>query len=196
MLWHTEAVGESSIISILIIAIGLSADCFAVAVSGGISMTRISSWQMLRVSLSFGLFQALMPVIGWIVGKTFVDLIASFDHWLAFALLVIIGGRMIYEAFHHDKSDRKKTDISKGFALLILSVATSIDALAVGLTFAFINVNILIASLIIGVVASTITWIGFHAGKLASSAMGKHAELAGGIILTGIGIRILLTHIL
>ncbi len=159
-------------------------------------MTRISSWQILRVSSSFGLFQAIMPVIGWIVGKTFVDLISSYDHWAAFALLLFIGGRMIFEAFNHDHDDRKKIDISRGFALLVLSVATSIDALAVGLTFAFIEVNIIIASLMIGAVAFGITWIGFHSGKIASNVIGKRAELIGGIILVTIGVRILLSHVL
>ena len=129
------------LISIFIIAVGLSADCFAVAFSGCIAMKSVSKKQVIIASLSFGAFQALMPVLGWLAGQTVVDLIADYDHWLAFGLLAFIGGKMIWESFRKDDQECK-TDITKGKTLLTLSIATSIDALAVGLTFAFLEVNI------------------------------------------------------
>ena len=136
-----------------------------------------------------------MPVLGWLAGRTFVNFIGGFDHWLAFGLLGFVGGKMIWESFHADKEE-KQTDVTKGFLLLTLSIATSIDALAVGLSFAFLKVNILTASLTIGVTAFVITIIGFIVGKKAGEFIGKRAELIGGLILVGIGVRILLTHLL
>ncbi len=183
-------------LSILIIAIGLSPDCFAVALSGSISMRTLSFLQVFRTSLAFGLFQALMPILGWLAGRTVVNLIAVYDHWVAFILLVVIGGRMIWESFHSKNSRVKGADITKGFLLLTLSVATSIDALAVGLTFAFLEVNITLASSIIGVVAFVVTSIGFLLGRKLGTLIGRRAETVGGVILIGIGLRILLYHIL
>jgi len=182
-------------LSVLVIAIGLSADCFAVAFSGSISMQRITPFQVTRTALSFGLFQAMMPVLGWLVGRTVVDAVASYDHWLAFVLLAFIGGKMIWESFRTEESCPAGTDITKGVTLLTLSVATSIDALAVGLTFAFLEVNITLASITIGVVAFLVTVIGFMAGRKAGKLMGKRAEAIGGLILIAIGLRILLTHL-
>ncbi len=182
-------------ISVLVIAISLSADCFAVAFSGSISMKRTNFVQVSRTSLSFGLFQALMPVLGWLAGRMIVDVIADYDHWLAFALLALIGGKMIWESFHAGNSRPAGTDITRGITLLTLSVATSIDALAVGLTFAFLEVNIVLASLTIGVITLAVTAIGFTTGRKAGRLMGKRAEAIGGLILIAIGLRILLTHL-
>ena len=182
--------------SILLIAIGLSADCFAVALGAGSAAKRVSLAQMLRVSLAFGLSQAVMPVLGWLAGRTLVDLISEYDHWVAFALLLIIGGRMIWESFHSKESEAADRDISKGVRLLALAVATSVDALAVGLGFAFLSVNIVVAVLTIGGVAFIITGVGFLVGRKASQLLGERAETVGGIILIGIGIRILLDHVL
>jgi putative Mn2+ efflux pump MntP len=182
--------------SILIIAIGLSADCFAVALSGSISKRVLSLAQVLRVSLSFGVFQALMPVLGWLVGRTVVEFISGYDHWLAFGLLTFVGGRMIWESFRSRDGRRGDTDISKGFLLLILSIATSIDALAVGLSFAFLEINIILASSTIGIIAFLVTAVGFVLGRKAGSLIGKRAETVGGVILVGIGLRIILEHIL
>ncbi len=182
-------------LSILFIAIGLSADCFAVALSGSISMRAVSYIQVLRTSLAFGAFQASMLVLGWLAGRTVVDFIADYDHWVAFILLVIVGGRMIWESFRPRDSHRK-TDITRGSLLLILSVATSIDALAVGLSFAFLKVNIALASSMIGAIAFTVTAVGFLSARKAGKLLGKRAELVGGMILIGIGFRILLSHIL
>jgi putative Mn2+ efflux pump MntP len=182
--------------SVLLIAVGLSADCFAVALGASTSAKGSSYLQMLRVSLAFGVSQAVMPVLGWLAGRTLVNLISDFDHWVAFTLLLIIGSRMIWESFHSKESEGPNRDISKGFTLLTLAVATSIDALAVGLSFAFLQVNIVMAVLTIGGVAFLITGVGFLAGRQAGQLLGERAETVGGIILIGIGIRILLTHLL
>ncbi len=185
-------------LSIFLIAIGLSADCFAVALSGGISQKNHSWLRRLRVSVSFGLFQAGMPVLGWLAGRTVVEFIADYDHWVAFVLLAIVSGRMLWGAFRpeHDQDKEKEIDITRGFMLLTLSIATSIDALAVGLSFSFLQVNIGVASLTIGVVAFLVTMIGFVVGKRVSKVIGKRAEALGGIILLAIAFRILLSHIL
>jgi putative Mn2+ efflux pump MntP len=187
---------NNDLISIFLIALGLSADCFAVALSGGVS-TRNHSWlKIMRVALSFGIFQALMPVIGWLVGRTVINFISGFDHWVAFALLAFVGGRMLYESFHHLKEEEKPIDISRGWMLITMSIASSIDTLAVGLSFVFADINVALASPIIGVVAVGITVIGFQVGKRASKLMGKRAETLGGLILIAIAIRILLSHLL
>ena len=187
---------NSDFLSVFFIALGLSADCFAVALSGGISNINHSWPRILRVSFSFGLFQALMPVLGWLAGRTVVEFIADYDHWVAFALLLIVSGRMLWESFRPERSQDKEVDITKGILLITLSIATSIDALAVGLSFAFLEVNITMASLTIGAVAFLVTTIGFVVGKRASQIIGKRAETLGGIILLAIAIRILLGHIL
>jgi putative Mn2+ efflux pump MntP len=186
----------SDLISLFLIALGLSADCFAVALSSGIS-TKSQSWmKALRVALSFGLFQALMPTIGWFVGRTVIDFISGFDHWIAFALLGFVGGRMIFESFHESEEENNSRDISRGWTLIVMSLATSIDALAVGLSLAFMDVSVALAAPVIGIVAFGITLLGFQTGKRAGKLMGKRAEIIGGVILIGIAIRILLSHIL
>jgi putative Mn2+ efflux pump MntP len=186
----------NDLVSIFLIALGLSADCFAVALSSGIS-TQNQSWRKaLRVALSFGLFQAIMPTIGWLVGRSVIDFISGFDHWVAFALLVFVGGRMLFESFHDSEGEKGTNDISRGWTLIVMSLATSIDALAVGLSFAFVDISIALASPIIGIVAMGITVLGFQLGKRAGKLMGKRAEIIGGLILIAIAIRILLSHIL
>jgi putative Mn2+ efflux pump MntP len=137
-----------------------------------------------------------MPVLGWLAGKTIVNYVAGYDHWLAFGLLVFVSGRMLWESFRPEHSREKEKDITKGISLLVLSVATSIDALAVGLSFAFLKMNIAIASLIIGVVAFAVTALGFVAGRNAGKFAGRWAEIAGSIILLAIAVRILLSHVL
>ncbi|MFC1991542.1 manganese efflux pump MntP family protein [Chloroflexota bacterium] len=185
---------ELGILSILFIALGLSADCFAVALSGSVSMGSVSLIQKLRTSLTFGFFQALMPVLGWLAGRTVVNLIADYDHWVAFSLLAFIGIKMIWESTRN-KENHNKIDITRGFILLTLAVATSIDALAVGLTFAFLEVSIALASSVIGIVAFIVTMLSFAIGRKAGELIGKRAETIGGVILIIIGLRVLLTHI-
>lgn len=137
-----------------------------------------------------------MPVLGWSVGKTVVEFIADYDHWVAFALLAIVGGRMLRESFRPEGSQEKEVDISRGILLVTLSIATSIDALAVGLSFAFLEINIVMSSLTIGVIAFLVTTTGFVVGKRAGKIAGKRAEAMGGVILLAIAVRILLTHLL
>jgi putative Mn2+ efflux pump MntP len=188
-------VSGTGFLSIFIIALGLSADCFAVALSSSISKRGLSIWQGLRVSLFFGVFQAAMTILGWWAGSRIIEYISAYDHWLSFGLLSIVGGRMIWESLHEKESEHKTTDITRWWLLLVLSVATSLDALAVGLSFAFLQVNIATASLTIGAVAFFITLAGFMAGKKLGEIVGKRAEIIGGIILILIGIRILIEHL-
>jgi len=183
-------------LTIFLIAIGLAADCFVVALGGSISRRNLTFLQIGRVSLSFGGFQAVMPVLGWLAGLTVVNLVAAYDHWVALALLGFVGGKMIWDSFRSEDGRNEKGDITRGWLLLTLSVATSIDALAVGLTFAFVKMNILLASLTIGIVALVATAVGFLLGKKAHHLIGKRAEVIGGLILIGIGIKIVLEHVL
>lgn len=182
-------------ISVVLIAIGLSADCFAVGVSGSMSLKNVSRLQILRASLAFGFSQAIMPVLGWLTGRAFTDLIASYDHWVAFILLAFIGARMIWESFRARDGRSETADITRGWLLLILSLATSIDALVVGLSFAFLAVNIVLASTTIGVVAFTATAIAFSLGTKMGKLIGRRAEAIGGLVLIAIGLRILISHI-
>jgi len=182
-------------LSILLVAVGLSADCFAVALGGSIAMKSHSRPQVLRAAVAFGLFQALMPVIGWLIGQTVVELIADYDHWVAFSLLAIVGGHMLWESFHHRDSRAERTDITRGWPLLVLALATSIDALAVGLTFPFLKVNVAVASPTIGAVAFAATVVGFLLGRKVGKLAGRWAAAVGGLLLIAIGLRILLTHL-
>ncbi len=183
------------LLSILLIAVSLSLDCFAVAIAGSISMRSVTHRQVLQVSTSFGLFQAGMLVLGWFLGQTLVDIIESFAHWVAFGLLALVGARMIKESLESDEGDRR-TDISKGFALLSLSVATSIDSLAVGLSLAFLGSRLPVAAITIGSVAFLFTASGFYFGRRIGSLFGRRAEVIGGIVLIGLGIRIVLAEVL
>lgn len=194
-MWHTEKVTELDIASILFIALGLSADCFAVSLSGSVSMKSFSWLQVLRTALTFGFFQALMPVLGWLLGQTFVELIEGFDHWIAFGLLVFVGGKMLRESFHK-KEETRSIDFTRGWLLITLAIATSIDALAVGLTFAFVEVNIILAVAIIGIVTFLVTITSFLIGKKLGKLAGRWAEVIGGVILILIGIRIVVSHLM
>ena len=185
-----------NLITLLLVALGLSADCFAVALGVSMSSTDGGRWRWLQTSLSFGFFQALMPVIGWLLGRTVIDLIGAYDHWVAFGLLAFVGGKMLWESFHSDEGRDESVGRSSLVTLLTLSFATSIDALAVGLSFAFVQVDIVQASVIIGVVAFLVTGLGFLIGRRAGALLGRRAEAVGGLVLIGIGLRILLTHLL
>ena len=194
--WHTVNVNGGDFLSIILIAIGLSADCFAVALGGGVSNKNPTRIQVLRVAFMFGLFQAVMPVLGWLAGRTVVEYIADYDHWVAFVLLAIVSGRMLWESLRPERGEEKTVDITRGLLLLTLSVATSIDALAVGLSFAFIEVSIAVAAPTIGVVAFIATAAGFILGRKASRLIGRRAEIIGAVILLAIAFRILLSHLL
>lgn len=178
------------IIELFILAVGLSMDAFAVSVCKGLSLGKIKIKHMCIAGLWFGGFQALMPLIGYLLGSNFSELVAKYDHWIAFVLLALIGGNMIKEALGKEEDSM---DNSMGFkAMLLLAIATSIDALAVGATFAFLDVSIVPAISFIGVVTFVLSAIGVKAGTLFGYKYKSKAELCGGIILILLGIKILL----
>jgi putative Mn2+ efflux pump MntP len=171
-------------------------DAFAVSIATGVSLKDVSFRQTFRLSWHFGLFQAMMPVIGWGAGLSIRVSIERYDHWVAFVLLALVGINMIREAFQHDKGEEKKKDPTKGVTLVILSVATSIDALAVGLSISILNVSIWTPALIIGIVAGIFTVVGLQIGKKIGSAtlLSRYAGAIGGIVLLAIGFKILHEH--
>lgn len=181
---------------IFMIGVGLSMDAFAASICKGLNMRRLSAKNMLIIGLFFGGFQALMPAVGWILGNQFEVYITSVDHWVAFALLAFIGGKMIYDAFHGDEDGccNEKTDKLDMKEVLTLAVATSIDALAVGISFAFLQVEILKAVSVIGVTTFVLSVVGVAVGNMFGAKYEKNATLAGGIILILIGLKILLEH--
>jgi len=178
------------LIAILLIAVALALDCFAVALAACIKPEERYRGAA-RIALAFGLFQAGMTVSGWLAGRTLSDLISGFDHWVAFGLLVIVGLRMIRGGISADTGRGTCLDTPH---LLFLAVATSIDALAVGVSFALLDTGILVPSLIIGFAAFAISFLGAALGGIAAERWGKAMEVAGGIVLIGIGVRILIIH--
>lgn len=192
-------------IEILLIAVSLSMDAFAVSVSAAACSKGLSRAHMLRAAFAFGLFQFLMPLAGWFLGSAFIGLIGSFDHWVAFALLALVGGKMLAEAieeFREEPEDcacptgeqAKKRDLSSKRVVLILAIATSIDALAVGMSFSVIGRPAFQPSLVIGAVTFFLCSLGFFFGKRIGCLLGRWAQLAGGVVLVGIGVRILVSH--
>lgn len=181
---------------LFLIAAGLSMDAFAVAVCKGLKMPKMNYKQTVVIALFFGGFQALMPLIGWLLGKQFEAYITNIDHWIAFVLLAIIGGKMAVESFKKDEVDDTehllKLDLKE---LLLLSVATSIDALAVGITFAFLQAKIVPAITIIGVTTFVLAALGVFIGHKFGAKYKSKAELAGGILLICMGLKILLEHL-
>jgi putative Mn2+ efflux pump MntP len=181
-------------VTILLIAVSLAMDSFAVSIAHGMTIKNRRVATGLAMSFSFGFFQAFMPVLGWLAGLAFMDLIASFDHWVAFGLLAFIGGKMIYEA-RTDHEEEKDSKLSVPVVLL-LSVATSIDALAVGLSFSLLQVSITIPVIAIGVVAFLFSFGGFNFGNKLGNFFERKVQVIGGIVLVAIGIKILLEHLL
>lgn len=181
------------IVEITLLGIGLAMDAFAVSICKGLSMKKMNWKNAIIIALYFGIFQELMPVIGYFLGTTFEGLVTKFDHWLAFALLLAIGGSMIKEAF--SKEEENKNDKVDFKTMSVLALATSIDALAVGITFAFFEVNVLLAVTIIGLITFIISIIGVKIGNRFGDKYQSKAELMGGIILILLGIKILLEHL-
>ena len=181
--------------SIFLIALSLSADCFAVALCGAVSMKRAAVAQVLRIAVSFGVFQTGMQLAGWLAGKTIVGPISAYDHWIAFGLLAFVGGKMARESLHEGNEAKEGVDITRGFALIALSVETSNDSLAVGLSYAIIDFGIALPSILAGVIAFTATITGFALGRKVGNLFGRRAETVGGLVLIGIGIRILVEHL-
>lgn len=180
-------------IEILLTGIGLSMDAFAVSICKGLSVRRLRPRHNLICGLYFGGFQALMPVIGWLLGRQFESLIKSVDHWIAFALLVLIGANMIREAVKNEEENLNDSFSPK--TMLPLAVATSIDALAVGVTFAFLDVEIVPAVSMIGATTFILSAIGVKIGNVFGTKYKSKAELVGGIVLIAMGIKILIEHL-
>ena len=183
-------------IIILAIALALAMDAFAVAVGVSLSLKKIEGGQIFRLSFHFGFFQLMMPIVGWLAGRSLLKYIQAYDHWVAFGLLSIIGIKMIYDSLTHQEEKKySRSDPTRGLSLVVLSVATSIDALAVGLSLAAIQVAIIYPALVIGLVAFLVTVVGLKIGPWLKLIVGKGAEFLGGLILILIGLKILLEHL-
>ncbi|MCL2445997.1 MAG: manganese efflux pump MntP family protein [Oscillospiraceae bacterium] len=181
------------IFELVIIALGLAMDAFAVAVCKGLSLPKVRLHHMLIVGLYFGIFQGVMPLLGWLLGARFAGYVQAVAPWIAFVLLVIIGGRMIWES---RKKDEEECNTSLGLRVMLpLAIATSIDALATGVTFAFLQVNIIPAVLLIGAITLGMSMLGVKIGNVFGLRFKSKAELAGGIILIGMGVKILVEHL-
>jgi putative Mn2+ efflux pump MntP len=198
-----------SLTSLLFIAFGLSMDAFAVAIANGIAMKKFHVRHALRIAFFFGAFQAIMPILGWLAGSELREVIAVADHWVAFGLLTLIGGKMIYEAIKvdlcvcEDGCPRCRGDEASGaaaahkslYVLLVLSIATSIDALAVGISLSFLDVRIMTPALVIGAVTFLLSFIGVYLGDRLGCVLRRRVEIAGGAILIAIGVKILFDHL-
>lgn len=185
-------------IELFLMGVGLSMDAFAVSICKGLGMRKVNKKQALVIGLFFGGFQALMPFVGWLLGSQFEKYITSIDHWIAFILLGIIGGKMIVESVKPDKEDDEVKEMDAPLDLkemFVLAVATSIDALAVGITFAFLDYPIVEAITIIGISTFFISIGSVYVGNFFGNKYEKKAEFAGGLILVLLGVRILLTHL-
>ena len=178
---------------IVVIGIGLAMDIFAVSVCKGLSMKKLNWKKTIIIALYLGLFQALMPVLGYFLGSTFSTIVQRVDHWIAFILLAIIGGNMIKESA--DENEKKLNDKVDVKTMILLSIATNIDALAVGVTFAFFEVSLLLAILIIGMISFILSVLGVITGNKFGNKLQNKAELTGGIIIIIIGFKILLEHL-
>ncbi len=184
-----------SIYEILILAVALAMDAFAISVCKGLAMYKINYRHTAIIALFMGFFQAIMPAIGWIFGIGFQSVIQKFDHWVAFVLLAFIGGKMIYECLHSKEQQTCKNEsILDVKELFVLAVATSIDALATGVTFAFLQVNLLLAVLLIGCITYVICFLGVIIGNKFGIKYKSKAEIAGGVALILLGLKILLEH--
>jgi putative Mn2+ efflux pump MntP len=185
-----------STVEIIALAVALAMDAFAVSIVAGVNLREVSGRQTLRLSGHFGLFQALMPIIGWAAGLTVQNLIEAYDHWIAFALLALIGSRMIVGALRREDGLVENADPTRGWSLVMLSLATSIDALAVGLSLAMLGVAVWLPALVIGLVASAFTAGGLHLGGYVGRRLrlALYAELLGGAVLLFIGGSILHEH--
>jgi putative Mn2+ efflux pump MntP len=184
-----------SFAEILLIALGLAMDAFAVCLGAATTQHIKGPRPVFRLAFHFGLFQALMPILGWLVGSTIIQWIAPVDHWIAFGLLAFVGVRMIRSGLDAN-GESHATDPSRGATLVILSVATSIDAFAVGLSLAVLGVGIILPSIIIGVVAGGMSLLGIFLGGRLGKAFGKRMEVIGGMILIAIGVRVVISHLL
>ena len=183
------------IITVLLTAVGLSMDAFAVSISSGLTIQKLKIHHAFLIASFFGLFQAVMPVLGWLSGVGLREYIVRYDHWVAFFLLSAIGGKMIYEASKLEEAS-KKIDPLNIYVLFLLSIATSIDALAVGLSFAFLKIVVIFPAIVIGIVTFVFSLLGVFIGAKFGHFFERKIEIIGGIILILIGLRILIDHLL
>jgi len=181
-------------ITIILIALSLAMDSFSVSIAMGMANKTFKIYKALTVGLFFGFFQALMPIFGWLAGQSIAEYVYSFDHWIAFALLTLIGVKMIYESITDKPNSFLEAYTIK--LILILSIATSIDALAVGFSFSFLDISIFIPSIIIGIVAFLMSFFGVYIGKRFGKILKNRIEILGGLILIIIGLKILIDHIM
>ena len=181
-------------IDAFLIAISMAMDAFAVCLGAGSQPQTSGPRPAFRLAFHFGLFQFIMPVLGWLAGTTVTPYISSFDHWIAFCLLVFVGGRMIWGGFHPEKGS-KINDPSRGWTMVLLSIAVSIDALAVGLSLGLIGVLVWYPAIVIGVVTGLLSLLGLRIGNSLGEKFGKTMEIIGGLVLVGIGVRILVAHL-
>jgi putative Mn2+ efflux pump MntP len=179
----------------VLIGIGLSMDCFAVSLAIGTTTKAKLLNAAIVIALFFGVFQTGMTLLGWAAGTHLAEMIADYDHWVAFLLLAVIGVKMVVEGCDGG-DDEESVDVMQPGPVMILSVATSIDALAVGVSFAFLQVEILVPALIIGIVAVLFSFFGVMSGRYLASILGKKVEIIGGLILVAIGLKIVLEHLL
>ena len=185
-------------VELLLVGVGLSMDAFAVSVCKGLCMKRLNMRQALVIALFFGGFQALMPLIGWALGTQFEQFITPVDHWIAFGLLLIIGAKMLWDSFHGDDDEQLSCAVDGRLdlrELTMMAVATSIDALAVGITFAFLRVDIVASVVVIGVTTFVLSLVGVAVGHRFGARYEKTATIAGGVVLILIGLKILLEHL-
>lgn len=178
---------------VLGVAFGLAMDAFSVAVATGLALETVTHRQSFRLSFHFGLFQFLMPVAGWLAGAAVESYFSTYGYWFAFAILAYVGGKMVKDSFGDD-GETVRGDPTRGLSLIFLSIATSIDAFAVGLGLALIGTPVLEASIVIGVVAAAMTFIGLRLGKPIGSLLGRRMETFGGLVLIAIGVKIVLEH--
>jgi manganese efflux pump family protein len=183
---------ELSWLSIIGLSVGLAMDAFAVAIAAGMSIETVTPRHVFRLGFHFGLFQCIMPIAGWLAGRQLAAEISRYDHWVAFGLLGYVGGKMLWEA-RTAKNAWTASDPTSGLRLIVLSVATSIDALAVGVSMAMIGVSVWLPSVVIGVITAALTAIGITFGGRIGTRWGRWAEVAGGIVLILIGTKVLLT---
>ena len=184
------------LVELLLIAVGLSMDAFAVSICKGLGMKEVNPKVAVVLALFFGGFQALMPLVGWALGSQFLGIIGPIDHWVAFVLLAVIGGKMLWEAFHdQDQDDGKPADRIDLGEFFILAIATSIDALAVGISFAALSVDIVPSVALIGVTTFAFSIAGVFVGNFFGSRYEKPASIVGGVVLILIGAKILLEHL-
>lgn len=179
-------------VELILIAIGLAMDAFAVSVGKGLSVSRVEPRHAMSAGLWFGGFQALMPIAGYLLGSSFAHVVSSVDHWIAFALLLLIGLNMIRETLWGD-DEGHDSDFSPR-KMFVMAIATSIDALTIGITLAFLNVNIWVAAAVIGVITFALSAIGVHLGSRFGAKVGSKAGILGGVVLICLGIKILLEH--